>query len=144
MPTASTITPTHLIVLAECECAGDDNAELRHIADAARGRHVRVVAPAGPIPGEDWLVDVTAREQEARRRIESWTRALAPFAATVAGEVGDENPRLALADARRDVGRDAPVLSARGATASTLAARRATRPLPVHSRRFVAGALAGR
>ena len=91
MPTASTITftQTHLIVLAEREYAGDHDPELRRIADAARGRHVRVVAPAGPIPGEHWLVDITAREQDARRRIKSWTLALAPFAATVDGEVGD-------------------------------------------------------
>ena len=61
---------------------------------------------------------MAAREEDARRRLESWTAARAPYASRVDGEVGDEDPRLALADARRELGDDAVLLSVSVSTAS--------------------------
>ncbi len=119
MPT-TTITPsqTPVILLADRECAGTHDPALNHIAQAVRGNDVHVVAPASPLAGERWLVDVAAREEDARRRLESWTSALAPYASCVDGEVGDENPRLALADARHELGDDAVLMSVSISTAS--------------------------
>ena len=119
MPT-TTITPsqTPVILLADRECAGSHDPALNHIAQSVRGNDVHVVAPASPLAGERWLVDVAAREEDARRRLESWIAALAPDASRLDGEVGDENPRLALADARRELGDDAVLLSVSISTAS--------------------------
>ena len=100
------------------EWAGSHDPALSHIAQSVRGNDVHVVAPASPLAGERWLVDVAAREEDARRRLESWTAALAPYASRVDGEVGDENPRLALADARRELGDDAVLLSVSNSAAS--------------------------
>jgi hypothetical protein len=116
----TTITPsqTPVILLAGRECAGSHDPALDHIAHSVRGNDVHVVAPASPLAGERWLVDVAAREQDARRRLESWTSVLALYASRVDGEVGDENPRLALADARRELGDDAVLMSVSISTAS--------------------------
>jgi hypothetical protein len=61
---------------------------------------------------------VAAREEEARRRLESWTAALAPYASRLDGEVGDENPHLALADARGELDDDVVLLSVSISTAA--------------------------
>jgi len=60
----------------------------------------------------------------------------------VAGEVGDENPRLALADARRDVGSGVPVISASAMPAAS-APGRETRRRSLRAWRLVTSALAG-
>ncbi len=119
MPT-NTVKPsrTPVILLADRECAGSHDPALSHIAQSVRGNDVHVVASASPLAGERWLVDVAAREEDARRRLGSWTSVLAPYASLVDGEVGDENPRLALADARREFGDDAVLMSVSNSTAS--------------------------
>lgn len=75
-------------------------AEPASLAVDVAGADVLVVVPAGPVPGERWIADRTARDRQARRRIAEWTAALAPHARRVAGEVGDPSRRLAEADAR--------------------------------------------
>jgi hypothetical protein len=85
------------------------------------------VEPQARADQEHWLVDVAAREHDALERIHGWTAALAPHAASIDGEVGDENPRLALADARREVG-DALVLSVGGSTTLPAASQPAAPP----------------
>ncbi len=61
---------------------------------------VFVVAPAGPVAGERWIVDVGAREASSRRRLEAWESSLTPLAWRVTGEIGDADTRLAVSDAR--------------------------------------------
>jgi hypothetical protein len=121
----TTMNPTEMpvIVLVERECAGDHDPALRHIAPVAGDKHIHLVAPARQVDGEHWLVDVDAREQDANERLASWSAALAPYASSINGEIGDENSRLALADARREVGRDARVLSVSASTGSLAAPR---------------------
>jgi hypothetical protein len=61
---------------------------------------VFVVAPAGPVAGERWVVDLGEREASARRRLEAWVSSLTPWAWRVTGEIGDADTRLAVGDAR--------------------------------------------
>jgi hypothetical protein len=111
MTTSMTPAEAPVIVLVERECTGHHDPTVHEIARAADGRHIHLVAPAGAIARERWLIDVEARERVARDRLHGWTTALAPLALAVDGEVGDESPRLALADAQRELGRDAVLLS---------------------------------
>jgi predicted TIM-barrel enzyme len=89
-----------VLVLADRDLALLDHAQLRQLTEAARGSHVRLVAHAGAVPGERWIIDLAAREAQARERLERWRDALAAHARAVEIEVGDADARLALADAR--------------------------------------------
>ena len=109
--------------------------------DAVADGHVLVVAPAGPVAGERWIVDLSARRAQAEDRLRGWATMLARHASELELEVGDENPRLALSDARGAFPADAVI--------GVCAARRARGPLqraagsparPVRARRRVAHA----
>jgi hypothetical protein len=88
--------PRRTLILAD----GDVNETASHVAASVSGDDVWVVAPAGPVAGERWIVDVRAREVNARRRLEAWMSVLATRAWRVGGEIGDANVRLAVGDAR--------------------------------------------
>lgn len=123
------LTERPVIVLVERGCTGSHDPALRDVARVAGGRRVHLVAPAGPVAGERWLVDVGARERDAQARLDGWAAALAPHAASIDGEIGDENPRLAVADARRALGADARLVSISAPAASPAPpAPAATRP----------------
>ena len=96
---ATSPTPRRLLALVGGPFPGsqDDRAQL--ILARAHAAEVLVVAPTLPIPGERWIVDLDAREAQARANLQSWTEALANRADSVRGEIGDENPRRAVADA---------------------------------------------
>lgn len=49
--------------------------------------------------GERWIIDLDARQAQARAHLASWVEALADTAASIRGEVGAESPSLAVADA---------------------------------------------
>lgn len=89
-----------VLVFADRDLALLDDAQLRRLTEAARGSHVRLVAAAEAVPGERWIIDLTAREAQARERLERWRDALTAHARAVEIEVGDADARLALADAR--------------------------------------------
>lgn len=88
-----------VLVLADGPFPADGDGRAARIARIARGATVLVVAPALAAPGERWIIDDDAREAQARARLESWIRALADRAGSVRGEIGDEHPRTAVADA---------------------------------------------
>jgi hypothetical protein len=90
-----------IVVIADGEPPAPHDPASHALVDAVRGAHVLVVAPASPVPGERWIVDLDAREAQARRRLQAWVAAVAGHATAVETEVGDPSPRLALADARR-------------------------------------------
>jgi hypothetical protein len=92
-------TPRRLLVLVGGPFPGSQDDRAGLILARARGAEVLVVAPALPIPGERWTVDLDARKAQARANLRSWTDALADQAECVHGEVGDESPRLAVSDA---------------------------------------------
>ena len=116
--------------------------ELEGLNDAVADAHVMVVAPAGPVAGERWIVDLTARRVRAEERLNDWATMLTRQVRELELEVGDENPRLALADARRAFRPDAcdraraarralgPVRLAAVSPARSVQARRQTRMLP--------------
>jgi hypothetical protein len=103
--TASPRTP-RVLVIAAVDPAAAGPAALAEVAAAVAGREALVVAPAGPVAGERWVVDLTARAVDAHERAAAWAAALAPHAAGVRGEAGDASPRLAAEDARRAFGPD--------------------------------------
>lgn len=139
MPATVTHTQTPVIVLVERDCAGSHDPALRGIADVASRSRVHLVVPARPVAGERWLIDVAAREQDAHERLESWTTALAALAIRVDGQIGDANQRLAVADARRELGHELVLLTVSDSTHSpAVAAARPARP----TRRMAVRALA--
>ena len=99
-PASPTAQPhRRLIVLVDGPFPGRAGFRASWIAARAQGAEVLVVAPALPVPGERWIIDLDARQAQARANLRSWLEALAREAASVQGEVGAETPRLAVADA---------------------------------------------
>ena len=96
-------TPTDVILVARGEPADQSPEQLRRIRDAVTDATVLLVAPALPVPGERWIVDLDARESQARSRLERWFGALADHASAIEAEVGDADPRAAAGDARREL-----------------------------------------
>jgi hypothetical protein len=92
---------TDVILVARGEPADQSAEQLRRIRDAVTDANVLLVAPALPVPGERWIVDLDARESRARTRVERWFAALADDASLIESEIGDADPRAAVADARR-------------------------------------------
>jgi hypothetical protein len=88
-----------LIVLVDGPFPGRDDFRARWIAARAQGAEVLVVAPVVAVPGERWIIDLDARQAQARAHLASWVEALADTAARIRGEVGAESPSLAVADA---------------------------------------------
>ena len=97
----SNCTCSHrIIVLADRDPAMLDAHELQRLDDTVADGHVLVVAPAGRVAGERWIVDLSARRAQAEDRLRGWATMLERHASELELEVGDENPRLALSDAR--------------------------------------------
>jgi hypothetical protein len=88
-----------LLVLVDGLCPGGDDFRARWIAARAQAADVLLVAPALPVAGERWIIDLDARRARARANLASWVDALVDEAASVRGEIGDASPRLAVADA---------------------------------------------
>ncbi len=101
-PLTHTNLTRRLLIVASHDVAMLDRGQLEDLLEAARGGHVRVVAPARAVRGERWIIDLTAREAQARRRLEGWRGALERHAGLVEAEIGDADARLALADAQRE------------------------------------------
>jgi hypothetical protein len=87
-----------LLVLVDGPYPGGDDFRARWIAARAQAADVLLVAPALPVAGERWIIDLDARRARARANLASWGDALVDEAASVRGEIGDESPRLAVAD----------------------------------------------
>lgn len=97
----TTISPAgRRVIVVVGEYPGADHPDARRVTGAVTGADVLLVAPAGPVAGETWVVDRTAREAQARARLGRWAAALAPHARSLDGEIGDPEARRAVADAR--------------------------------------------
>ena len=94
-------TPTDVILVSRGEPADVSLEHLGRIREAVTDANVLLVAPALPVPGERWIIDLDARASQARSRLQQWITALADHASPVAAEVGDADPRMAARDARR-------------------------------------------
>lgn len=92
-------TRRRLVVLVGGPFPGHQHDRAGLILARAHGADVLVVAPTLPVPEERWIIDLDAREAQARANLHSWIDALADQAESVHGEMGDESPRLAVADA---------------------------------------------
>jgi len=101
-----------VVVVADGEPPAPHDPVARELVAAVSGALVLVVAPASAVPGERWVVDLDAREAQARRRAGAWAATIATHASAVETEVGDASPRLAIADARRAFRPHAVVASA--------------------------------
>jgi hypothetical protein len=89
-----------VVVVGDGDFPGAEHPEARRVIDAVSGARALVVAPAGPVAGERWVVDLSARAEQARRRLDDWWSALAPHVCTVDVAVGDASATLAAADAQ--------------------------------------------
>ena len=99
--TAASTAPTRrrLLVLVGGPYPGDQQDRAGLIQARARGADVLLVAPTLPVAGERWVIDLDAREAQASANLHSWIDGLADQAESIDGEIGDESPRLAVADA---------------------------------------------
>jgi hypothetical protein len=99
--TAAPTAPTRrrLLVLVGDPYPGHRHDRADRILARAKGADVLVVAPTLPVPGERWVIDLDARQAQARANLDSWIDALADHAEQIRGELGDERPGLAVADA---------------------------------------------
>ena len=95
-----------VVVLADREADALSVSDRRLLAAAAAASQVLIVAPAGPVSGERWVIDLAVRRARAQERLEAWAALLAPHARRVRSEVGDATPRCALADACGQFGPD--------------------------------------
>ena len=95
------LTPTEVILVTSGEPADLSPGQLRRIRDAVTDAKVLLVAPALPIAGERWIVDLDARAEQARSRLQRWFGALTDHASVIEAEIGDPDPRAAVGDARR-------------------------------------------
>ena len=133
-----------VIVLADRDAAMLDAHELRRLNNAVADGRVLVVAPAGPVAGERWIVDRSARRAQAEDRLRGWATMLARHASELELEVGDENPRLALSDARGAFPADAVIgfapLAEPAIRSSALLARLRGRPEHAGALRMVPSA----
>ena len=96
-------TPTDVILVARGEPADQSPEQLGRIREAVSDATVLLVAPALPVAGERWIIDLDARASQARSPLQRWIAALADHAAAVEAEVGDADPRMAARDARREL-----------------------------------------
>jgi hypothetical protein len=78
---------------------------------AQPGTELLVVAPALPSRVRHWVSDVDGARADAERRLQDTVSHLASTGLTVRGEVGDDDPILAIADALRTFGADEIVIS---------------------------------
>ncbi len=90
-----------IILLADRDVTTLDAHQLDGLNNTVADVHVLVVAPAGPVAGERWIVDLTARRARAEERLNDWATMLTRHVRELELEVGDQSPRLALSDARR-------------------------------------------
>ena len=107
-------TPAEVILVAHGEPADQSPEHLGRIRDAVTGAKVLLVAPARPVAGERWIIDLDARASQARSRLQLWIAALAGHASAISAQVGDADPRMAASDARRELP-TAQILDAPGA-----------------------------
>ena len=95
-------TPTDVILVARGEPADQSPEHLGRIREAVTDAKVLLVAPALPVAGERWIIDLDARAAQARSRLQHWFAALADHVSAVDAEAGDADPRMAARDARRE------------------------------------------
>jgi len=96
-------TPADVVLIVCGDPADQSSEHLARIHAAATDAKVVLVAPALPVPGERWIADRDARASEAHGRLQRWSAVLAAPASAIAAEIGDADPRLAAADARREL-----------------------------------------
>ena len=92
----------HVILIAGDDPGAQSPERLHEIRAAVTDANVLLVAPALPVSGERWIIDLDARASQARSRLQRWAAALADDASAVEATVGDADPRQAAVDARRE------------------------------------------
>jgi hypothetical protein len=96
-------SPIDSILIVCGEPADQSPEHLARILDTVTDAKVVLVAPALPVTGERWIVDLAARASRARSRLQRWSAVLADHAVAIASEVGDADPRAVAGDARREL-----------------------------------------
>jgi hypothetical protein len=108
---AETPPGTHRVLVVANETVGGQ-ALLKTLERTAQpGTELLVVAPALPSRVRHWVSDVDGARADAERRLQETVSHLASTGLTVRGEVGDDDPLLAIADALRTFGADEIVIS---------------------------------
>jgi hypothetical protein len=108
---AETPPGTHRVLVVANETVGGQ-ALLETLGRIAQpGTELLVVAPSLPSRVRHWVSDVDGARADAERRLQETVSNLASTGLTVRGEVGDDDPLLAIADALRTFGADEIVIS---------------------------------
>src|SRR5690348_5052585 len=109
--TSETPAGVHRVLVVANETVGGE-ALLATIERVAQpGTELLVVAPAMPSQVRHWASDVDGARAEAERRLQASVSRLEATGLAVRGEIGDDDPLIAIADALRTFGADEIVIS---------------------------------
>lgn len=108
---AETPPGTHRVLVVANETVGGEALRETLERIAKPGTELLVVAPSLPSPVRHWVSDTDGAHADAERRLQKTVSHLASTGLTVRGEVGTDDPLLAIADALRTFGADEIVIS---------------------------------
>jgi hypothetical protein len=109
--TSETPSGVHRVLVVANETVGGE-ALLATIERVAQpGTELLVVAPAMPSQVRHWASDVDGARADAERRLQASVSRLEATGLAVRGEIGDDDPLVAIADALRTFGADEIVIS---------------------------------
>ncbi|MFL5913260.1 MAG: universal stress protein [Gaiellaceae bacterium] len=109
--TSETPAGVHRILVVANETVGGE-ALLSTLERVARpASELLVVAPAMPSQVRHWTSDVDGARGDAERRLQASVSRLEATGLEVRGEIGDDDPLIAIADALRTFGADEIVIS---------------------------------
>jgi hypothetical protein len=109
--TSETPTGVHRVLVVANETVGGE-ALLSTVERVAQpGSELLVVAPAMPSQIRHWTSDVDGARGDAERRLQASVSRLEATGLVVRGEIGDDDPLVAIADALRTFGADEIVIS---------------------------------
>jgi hypothetical protein len=109
--TSETPAGVHRVLVVANETVGGE-ALLSTVERVAQpGSELLVVAPAMPSQIRHWTSDVDGARGDAERRLQASVSRLEATGLVVRGEIGDDDPLVAIADALRTFGADEIVIS---------------------------------
>lgn len=108
---AETPPGTHRVLVIANETVGGEALRQTLERIAQPGTELLVVAPALPSAVRQWVSDVDGARADAERRVQETVSYLASTGLSVRGQIGDDDPLLAIADALRTFGADEIVIS---------------------------------
>jgi hypothetical protein len=109
--TSETPAGVHRVLVVANETVGGETLRVALEQLARPATELLVVAPAMPSQVRHWASDVDGARAEAERRLQASVSRLGATGLEVRGEIGDDDPLVAIEDALRTFGADEIVIS---------------------------------